>query len=123
MIGNNIIIRNINNNTYDFDNTLSIQNTLYIKNCSNLIIIISNKINKIIVEKSNSIYLIISNLIIGLELINSKNIILQVKETTSNQDTVIPSIDLDKSILILLGSIDKYLSTLVNSYKSEIHIK
>ena len=123
MIGNNIIISNINNETYNFDDTLSIQNTLHIKNSSNLIIIISNKINKIIVEKSNSIYLTVSNLIIGLELINSKNIILEVNQNSSNQDIIIPSIELDKSILILLGSIDKYLSTQVNSYKSEIHIK
>jgi len=117
---NNIIIKNSNNNIYNFENTLSIQNSLYIKNSSNLIIIITNKINKIIVEKSNTIYLLVSNLIIGLEITNSNNIILQVNQTSSNQGVIIPSIDLDKSTLILLGSIDKYLSTLVNSYKSEI---
>jgi hypothetical protein len=120
---NNIIIKNSNNDTYDFDNMLSIQNSLYIKNSSNLIIIINNKINKIIVEKSNSIYLIVSKLITGVEINNSNNIILEIKQPNTYQDPIIPSIELDKSKLILLGSIDKYLSTLVNSYKSEIHIK
>jgi hypothetical protein len=112
---NNIIISNISNNTIDFENKLSIQNTLYIKNSSNLIIIISNKINKIIVEKSNSIYLIVSNLIIGLEVNNCNNIIVNV-----NSNDYIPYIELDKTTLFLLGSMNKYLLTLINSYKSEI---
>jgi hypothetical protein len=115
MIPNNniIMILNIINEEFDFNDHLSSYNSLYIKNCSNLIINISNKITKIIIEKSDKIYLQICDLIVGIEINSSKNIILQVN--------CIPYIGLYKSTLFLQGSINKYLLTLVESYKSSLY--
>ena len=166
MIPNNniIMILNIMNEEFDFNDHLSSYNSLYIKNCSNLIINISNKITKIIIEKSDKIYLQIYDLIVGIEINSSKNIILQVREraealspkletpcvsnvrssaeptnltgkfstflvreradSLSNVHCLhncIPYIGLYKSTLFLQGSINKYLLTLVESYKSSLY--
>ena len=126
MIPNNniIMILNIINEEFDFNDHLNSYNSLYIKNCSNLIINISNKITKIIVEKSDKIYLQICDLIVGLEINSSKNIILQVRERAedvSNVHNSIPYIELYKSTLFLRGPINKYLLTLVESYKSSLY--
>ena len=151
---NIIIILNIINEEFDFNNHLNSYNSLYIKNCSNLIINISNKITKIIVEKSEKIYLQICDLIVGLEINSSKNIILQVRERAealspkletpcvsnvhsptelenltgkfslaepTNLHNSIPYIELYKSTLFLRGPINKYLLTLVESYKSSLY--
>ena len=114
---NHIIIKNIKEQTFNFENYLDITKTIYIKNCSNLKIIVNNKINKIIIEKSNKIILSICDLISGLEINNSKDILLEYSTEPNN----IPVIELDKSTLFLLGSIDNYLHILINSYKSTIY--
>ena len=114
---NHIIIKNIKEQTFNFENYLDITKTIYIKNCSNLKIIVNNKINKIIIEKSNKIILSICDLISGLEINNSKDILLEYSTEPNN----IPIIELDKSTLFLLGSIDNYLHILINSYKSTIY--
>ena len=111
---NLIKIVNCKNNIYDFENKLNCSNTLFIKNCSNINIFISSKINKIIVENSTFVNLNIFQVISGIEINKSKVIINPM------QDYTIPIIELFKSSIYLVGDINKYLDLLILSEYSDI---
>ena len=60
---NIIEIIGLKNETLNFEAMLSLNNSLIIKNCHNIKIIIKSKINKITVEKSNNILVNVYKLI------------------------------------------------------------
>ena len=111
---NLIPINNMNNRLLNFDCTLDTNNSLYVKNCNGLTIIINNKINKITIEKSKSISLVINKLVAGLEITHSNNIIISMLD-------MIPSIDLFKSRVFLDGSIEMYGDVYITSDKSWLY--
>ena len=107
---NNLIqLKNINNETFDFEK-LSSNNSLLIKNCYNIKINIMNKINKITIENSNQILITLQKLVVGLDISKSKYILLNMDSFigTINNQCLIPSIELFKSDLYLIGSKEKY---------------
>ena len=74
---NNLIqLKNINNETFDFEK-LSSNNSLLIKNCYNIKINIINKINKITIENSSQILITLQKLVVGLDISKSKCILLK----------------------------------------------
>ena len=116
MNNNLIYIKNINNNTFDFNDMLEVSKSIEINNCMNIKIIINNKINKITINKSNNIYLELNKLIIGIEINKSNNIILSLQD-----NSMIPLIELYRSQLFLLGSLNKYIDIMINAEESQIH--
>jgi hypothetical protein len=111
---NLIPINNMNNRLINFDCMLDTNNSLYVKNCNGLTIIINNKINKITIEKSNYISIVINKLVAGLEITHSNNIIISATDT-------IPSIDLFKSRVFLDGPIELYGEVHITSDKSWLY--
>lgn len=99
---NIIEITGVKNETLNFENILIKSISIIIKNCYNIKIIIKSKINKIIIEKSNKILVNIYKLINGFEISNSNYILI----STNNKD--IPSIDMFKSSVYLIGNIKLY---------------
>ena len=112
----------MNNMTIIIDESLSIKNTIHIKYCHNLIIkntSNNNKINKIIIEKCNNITINFQNslsLVNGIEINKSNKIIIISEKSTS-----IPLIELFKSTLYIIGSIDSYKDIKINSELSELY--
>ena len=124
-IKNNLIqIKNLNNETLDFDNVLSPSKSILIKNCINLKINIQSKINKIIIENSKQIFLTVKKLVTGFEISHSKHILLHLDMFVGLSEdflSYIPHIDLYKSELYLIGNKDKYKDIKISCQLSEIH--
>jgi hypothetical protein len=119
---NLIQLKNINNQSFDFDK-LSSNNSLLIKNCYNIKINIINKINKITIENSCQILLTIQKLVIGLDISKSKYVLLNLDSFVGSIDnqSLIPSIDLYKSDLYLIGVKDKYKDIKISCQLSNLH--
>ena len=124
-ITNNIIkINNIKNTSLNFDDILSLNNSLLIKNCLNVKINITSKINKITIEKSKQVYITVQKLIAGFEISNSELILLSLNkfiELNEDSSSFIPCIDLFKSDLYLVGCIDKYKDIKISNELSNIY--
>ena len=122
---NNLIqIKNIKNETLDFDDKLSSNKSLLIKNCFNLKLNIQSKINKITIENSKQIFITVQKLIVGFEISNSKHILLHLDMFVGSSDdslSYIPYIDLYKSELYLIGNKDKYKDIKISCQSSEIY--
>lgn len=112
----NININNISNKKLEFNNLLLVNNTLIIKNCYNIKINITNKINKIIIENSNCVLVNIDNLIAGIEISKSNYIII----SPNSSQTIIPFIDLYKTSIYLMN-VHLFYNTLVNCELSNIY--
>jgi hypothetical protein len=106
------------NKVYNLD--LSTNNSILIKNSSNLIININNKINKITVENSHRIFINITSLIIGFEISKSKYIIISNNNKLTENNNI-PMINIYKSYIYLLGCIDNYKNTLIMNEFSNIY--
>ena len=119
---NLIQIKNINNETFDFEK-LSSNNSLLIKNCYNIKVNIINKINKITIENSNQILLTIQKLVVGLDISKSKYVLLNLDSFIGSIDnqSLIPSIDLFKSDLYLIGCKDKYKDIKISCQLSNLY--
>jgi len=120
---NNLIqIKNLNNETFNFEN-LSSNNSLVIKNCFNIKVNIINKINKITIENSCQILLTIQKLVIGLDISKSKYVLLNLDSFVGliNNQSLIPSIDLFKSDLYLIGIKDKYKDIKISCQLSNLY--
>jgi len=120
---NNLIqIKNLNNETFNFEN-LSSNNSLLIKNCFNIKVNIINKINKITIENSCQILLTIQKLVIGLDISKSKYVLLNLDSFVGliNNQSLIPSIDLFKSDLYLIGIKDKYKDIKISCQLSNLY--
>lgn len=122
---NNLIqIKNLENESLNFDDKLSSDKSLLIKNCSNLKLNIQSKINKITIENSKQIFITVHKLIVGFEISNSKHILLNLDAFIgSSEDSLsfIPFIELYKSELYLIGNKDKYKDIKISSHSSEIY--
>ena len=119
---NLIQLKNINNETFDFEK-LSSNNSLLIKNCYNIKVNIINKINKITIENSNQIFITLQKLVVGLDVSKSKYILLNLDSFVGsiNNQSLIPSIDLFKSDLYLIGIKDKYKDIKISCQLSNLH--
>ena len=120
---NNLIqLKNINNETFDFEK-LSSNNSLLIKNCYNIKINIINKINKITIENSSQILITLQKLVVGLDISKSKYILLNLDSFVGSIDnqSLIPSIDLFKSDLYLIGVKEKYKDIKISCQFSNIY--
>jgi hypothetical protein len=115
---NIIEIIGLKNETLNFEAMLSLNNSLIIKNCHNIKIIIKSKINKITVEKSNNILVNVYKLISGLEIANSNTILISSEQNESTD--YIPVIDIYKSSIYLVGSINLYSNIKIISSQSEL---
>lgn len=118
---NLIKIIGLKNETLNFGCLLSKTNSLIIKNCSNIKIILESKINKINVEKSYGIIIYVYKLISGIEVTHSKSILISSninEELTSCSS--IPFIDMFKSSIYLVGSIKLYSNIKIISDHSEL---
>lgn len=74
-LNDNILqIDNINNKKLNFKKLLISKDSLIWKNCSNLIIKINSKINKVILLNCNNIKIKLNNLISGIDIEKSKEI-------------------------------------------------
>ena len=107
---------NLKNQTINFDSILTIQHTLYIKNCYNIKIIIHSKINKIIIDKSSNIFTQINYLISGFDINYSQFVFIH-----SDTFNYIPIIDIYKSSCYLIGNIDKYKYIKIISSFSDLY--
>ena len=120
---NNLIqLKNINNETFDFEK-LSSNNSLLIKNCYNIKINIINKINKITIENSSQILITLQKLVVGLDISKSKCILLNLDSFIGSIDnqSLIPSIELFKSDLYLIGTINKYKDIIISHQSSNLY--
>lgn len=116
---NQIKLINLKNQTINFGGLLTNDYSLIIKNCSNVKIIIKTKINKIIIEKSNKIYIDVDKLITGFEITNSKYVLISCDNSLETK--AIPFIDVNKSSVYLIGDIQIYLETIVIIEQAEVY--
>lgn len=77
------IIKNINNFHFDYKSFLSNKETLHINNCKNIDIIINSKINKLVIENSNKVNIIMTDAICGIEINKCENVKLEFKNINS----------------------------------------
>lgn len=116
MIKNLIKITNRNNSFYNYENELSMSHTIIIKNCSKLSIYINDKINKVIIENSNDIFLELAHLIAGLEILKGNNIVLSLIPNYS-----IGMVEAFKSTIFLYGPINLYRDLKISCELSNIY--
>lgn len=116
---NLIEIIGLKNETLNFDNLLSQTNSLIIKNCSNIKIIIKSKINKITVEKSNKLLINMYKLISGIEVSHSKFILISSDIDTYFNNSI-PLIEMFKSTIYLVGNIKLYSNIKIICDKSDL---
>jgi hypothetical protein len=116
MFKSTLNIINMNNITLDFNESLTIKNSINLKYCHNIKIINKSKINKIIIEKCNNISIDIKSLVNGIEINKSNKIIINSKE-----NNMIPIIELYKSSVYIVGPINHYKDIKINSEQSELY--
>lgn len=92
MFNNTIYINNINNYIFDFNKKLLKNNTLSLKNCDNIDIIIKSKINKLILINCKNINININDTITGIEIEKSYDVNIFI-----NKNKKINSLNLYKS--------------------------
>jgi hypothetical protein len=78
MFTNTINIFNIEDYKFNFNKKLNSKNTIFIKDSSNIKIIIKSKINKIIVHNSENINIKMGDVISGLEILKSDDINIKI---------------------------------------------
>jgi len=100
---NSIILDGLSHLDQNFDNLLTIKDSVTYKNCDNLDININSSINKLIIRNSNKMTIKVNKTISGIEIINCKNITLKCSENKSIYSLYIENCDdleiiLDKKI-------------------------
>jgi hypothetical protein len=119
---NSIKLFGMENDVINFGNTLGINNSIIIKNCSNLKIIIGSKINIVLIEKSTNIHIFVYKLINGMEITSCQSIkISPVYLSNSIDYDFIPSINMHKSIVYLIGNINQFANVKLIYSQSELH--
>ena len=111
-----IIVKNINNDKKKYKMTSD--NTLLIKNSHHSHIILDTIVNKIIIENCTNLYIDFDNLKIinNIEINSSDNIFINIKESGC-----VPSIELYKSTLYLIGNIILYSDIMILSELSNLY--
>lgn len=80
MFDNTIFFKNINNYKFNFKKILKPNNTIILFNCKNIDLYIKSKINRIILQGCNNINLKVSDMISGIEVLKSKDIIINISK-------------------------------------------
>lgn len=112
-----IIVKNINNDKKKYK--LTANQTLLIKDSNYSHLILNAVINKIIIENCTSLYIDFDNLKImnNIEINNCNNIFINI----TKKNIIIPSIELYKTTLYLIGNIQIYKDILVLSELSNLY--
>ena len=112
-----ILIKNINNDKQKYK--LTAEQTLLIKNSNNSHIILNTLINKIIIENCTNLYIDFDELKImnNIEINNCNNIFINI----TKKNIIIPSIELYKTTLYLIGDINIYKNILILSELSNLY--
>jgi hypothetical protein len=112
-----IIVKNINNDKKKYK--LTAEQTLLIKNSNNSHIILNTLINKIIIENTTNLYIDFDELKImnNIEINNCNNIFINI----TKKNIIIPSIELYKTTLYLIGDINIYKNILILSELSNLY--
>jgi hypothetical protein len=113
---NLIEIVNLKNENFNFSNILNVNNSLMIKNCSDVKINVTNKINKITIENCHKVHICISKLISGFEISKSSYILI-----SCDNDNRIPSIELYKATVYLVGDINNYKDVMIRCESSDLY--
>ena len=71
---NSIILDDLNNISQDFDNLLTIKDSITYSNCSNINVNIHSSINKLIIKNTDNATIKINKTISGIDIIKSNNI-------------------------------------------------
>ena len=101
MNNNTVIINDIQPEDiikYNFKRLLTKKDTIIWKNCCNLKIIINSKINKIIFENCKNIELTMTHAVIGVELNNSHNFLINVKKHLNSFEAYKSSVRLNQRL-------------------------
>jgi len=111
-----IIVKNINNDKKKYK--LMANNTLMIKNSHNSHIVLDTIVNKIIIEKCTNLYIDFDNLKIinNIEINSSENIFINIINPGC-----VPSIELFKSTVYLIGNIMIYSDIMILSELSNLY--
>ena len=112
-----ILVKNINNDKKKYK--LTAEQTLLIKNSNNSHIILNTLINKIIIENCTNLYIDFDELKImnNIEINNCNNIFINI----TKKNIIIPSIELYKTTLYLIGDINIYKNILILSELSNLY--
>jgi len=112
-----IIVKNINNDKKKYK--LTAEQTLVIKDSHYSHIVLDTIINKIIIENCTNLYIEFINLKIinNLEINCCNNIFINITKGT----IIIPSIELYKSTLYLIGDITLYKDIIILSELSNLY--
>jgi len=112
-----IIVKNINKDKKKYK--LTAEQTLLIKNSNNSHIILNTLINKIIIENCTNLYIDFDELKImnNIEINNCNNIFINI----TKKNIIIPSIELYKTTLYLIGDINIYKNILILSELSNLY--
>jgi len=112
---NAILIKNLKNKRLNFKNLLINKDTIVWRNCDNLNIKVTSKVNKFQFDGCTNIKLYLIGTIAGLELNNCNNFILILSKEHS-----ISAMELYKSQLTINGSRNDYKRISLLNEKSQI---
>jgi hypothetical protein len=112
-----LIVKNINNDKKKY--RLTANQTLLIKDSNYSHLILNAVINKIIIENCTNLYIDFDNLKImnNIEINNCDNIFINI----TKKNIIIPSIELYKTTLYLIGDIKIYKNILILSELSNLY--
>tara|TARA_B100001248_G_C27360076_1_gene445956 strand:- start:483 stop:890 length:408 start_codon:yes stop_codon:yes gene_type:complete len=71
---NSIILDGLNDLSQDFNNLLTLKDSVTYRNCKNLNVKINSSINKLIIKNSNNFNITVDKMVSGIEILNCKNI-------------------------------------------------
>jgi hypothetical protein len=111
-----IFIKNVNNE--EIDCNLEPHDALHIKDTNNSYLFLHNKFNKLVIDKSNEIYIEIDKIITSVEINNCNNIFIKAKDSGV---PFVPCIELFKSSLYLVGDIELYKPILIVAESSSLY--
>ena len=76
----NLILKDINNTTFNFKKLFKITNSITWINCNNLKVVIDSPVNKLILKKCKNIELTLDKTIAGIEINRCVNLIINTKQ-------------------------------------------
>ena len=80
MFDNTIFFKDINDYTFNFKKILKPINTIILLNCRNIDVFIKSKINRIILQGCNNINIKVCDMISGIEVVKSKDVIINISK-------------------------------------------
>jgi hypothetical protein len=110
-----IFIKNVNNE--EINCNLELHDALHIKDTNNSYLFLHNKFNKLVIDKSNEIYIEIDKIITSIEINNCNNVFIKANFNVP----FVPCIELFKSSLYLVGDIELYKPILIVAENSFLY--